>query len=115
MCLEFEEKNHNRLYARILINPLHVFSKTKSQIRVKTNQDYHKWKYPLFKQFVVTNCSKEQPSSIVTKTLKNRILVPIATSKELHFNADFKYTSFIKFSLTHQKLQAWENLHYFKK
>ena len=36
------------------------------------------------------------------------ILRPIATSKELHFNADFKYTSFIKFSLTHQKLQAWE-------
>ena len=31
------------------------------------------------KQFVVTNCSKEQPGSIVTKTLKNGILVPIAT------------------------------------
>ena len=45
------------------------------------------------KQFVVTNCSKERPGSIVTKTLKNGILIPIATSKELHFNADFKYTS----------------------
>ena len=56
------------------------------------------------KQFVVTtNCSKERPGSIV---IKNRILVPIATSKESHFDADFKYTSFIKFSLTHQKLRA---------
>ena len=52
----------------------------------------------MIKQFVVTNCSKERPGSIVTKTLKNGILVPIATSKELHFNADFKYISFIKFS-----------------
>ena len=34
--------------------------------------------------------SKERPGSIVTKTLKNGILIPIATSKELHFNADFK-------------------------
>ena len=58
------------------------------------------------KQFVVTNCSKERPGSIVTKTLKNGILIPIATSKELHFNADFKYTSFIKFSRTHQQLRA---------
>ena len=39
----------------------------------------------------------------------------IATSKELHFNADFKYISFIKFSLTHQKLRAWENLPSFRK
>ena len=58
------------------------------------------------KQFVVTNCSKERSGSIVTKTLKNRILISIATSKESHFNADFKYISFIKFSLTHQKLRA---------
>ena len=58
------------------------------------------------KQFVVTNCSKERPGSIVTKTLKNRILISIATSKESHFNADFKYISFIKFSLTNQKLRA---------
>ena len=41
--------------------------------------------------------------------------MPIATSKESHFNADFKYISFIKFSYTHQKLQAWENLPYFRK
>ena len=58
------------------------------------------------KHFVVTNCSKERPGSIVTKTLKNGILIPIATSKESHFNAGFKYISFIKFSLTHQKLRA---------
>ena len=62
------------------------------------------------KQFVVTNCNKERPGSIVTETLKNGILIPIATSKVSHFNADFKYISFIKFSLTHQKLRAWENL-----
>ena len=68
-----------------------------------------------FKQFVVTNCSKERPGSIVTKTLKNGILIPIAISKELHFNAGFKYISFIKFSLTHQKLRACENLRYFRK
>ena len=54
------------------------------------------------KQFVVTNCSKEQTKTliIVTKTLnsnqnskKNGILIPIVTSKELHFNVDFKYMS----------------------
>ena len=58
------------------------------------------------KQFVVTNCSKERPGSIVTETLKNGILIPIVTSKELHFNADFKYISFINISYTHQKLRA---------
>ena len=58
-----------------------------------------------FKQFVVTNYSKERPGSIETKTLKNGILIPIATSKELHFNPDFKYISFIKFSLTHQSYE----------
>ena len=45
----------------------------------------------MIKQFVVTNCSKERPDAIVTKTQKNEILIPIATSKESHFNADFKY------------------------
>ena len=50
----------------------------------------------MIKQFVVTNCSKKRPGSKVTKTLKNGILIPIATSKESHFNADFKY-------ITHQK------------
>ena len=69
---------------------------------LKKKYDY----FPLIKQFVVTNCSKERPSSIETKTLKNGILIPIATSKESHFNADFKYISFIKLSLTHQKLRA---------
>ena len=67
------------------------------------------------KQFVVTNCSKERPGSVVAKTQKNRILIPTHTSKESHINADFKYISFIKFSLTHQKLGAWENLRYFRK
>ena len=60
------------------------------------------------KQFVVMNCSKERPGSIVTETLKNGILIPIVTSKEPHFNADFKYISFIKISYTHQKLRAWK-------
>ena len=41
---------------------------------------------------MITICSKELPGSIVTKTLKNGILIPIFTSKESHFNADFKYT-----------------------
>ena len=43
------------------------------------------------KQFVVTNCSKERPGSMVTETLKNGILIPIVTSNESHFNADFTY------------------------
>ena len=67
------------------------------------------------KQFVVTNCSKERPGSIVTEILKNRILIPIVSSKESHFNADCKYISFIKISYTHQKLRAWENLPHFRK
>ena len=37
------------------------------------------------------------------------------TSKELDFYADFKYISFMKFSLCHQKLRALENLPYFGK
>ena len=67
--------------------------------------------YALFdkiKQFVITNCSKERFGSIVTETLKNGILIPIATSKESYFNVDFKYISFIRFF--HQKLRVWENL-----
>ena len=51
------------------------------------------------KQFVVRNCSKERPGSIVNETLKNGILILKDTSKELDFYADFKYISFIKFSL----------------
>jgi len=47
-----------------------------------------------------------EPGSLVTETLKNGILIPIVTSKESHFNADFKYLSFIKISFTHQKLRA---------
>ena len=69
----------------------------------------------LFKQFVVTNCSKERPGSIVNETLKNGILMIKDTSKESDLHADFKYISFIKFSLCHQKLRAWENLPYFRK
>jgi hypothetical protein len=58
--------------------------------------------------------SKERPGSIETKTLKKGILIPIDTSKEYNSYADFKYISFIKFSLTHQKSSAWENLSYFQ-
>jgi hypothetical protein len=43
---------------------------------------------------------------MVTKTLENGILIPIDTSKESDFNADFKYISFIKFGSTYQKLRA---------
>ena len=60
----------------------------------------------IIKQFVVTNCSKEQPGSIVNETVKNGILIARDTSKESDSYADFKYISFIKFSLCHQKLQA---------
>ena len=60
----------------------------------------------MIKQLVVTNCSEEQPGSIVTENLKNGRLIPIVTFKELHFYADFKYISFILFSITHQKLRA---------
>ena len=44
-----------------------------------------------FQKFVVTKSIEEWPGSIVTETLKNVILIPIVTSKKLHFNADFKY------------------------
>ena len=65
--------------------------------------------YIIIKQFGVRNCSKELPGSIVTEALKN------GTPKGLDFYADFKHISFIKFSLTNQKLWAWENLPYFRK
>ena len=71
---------------------------------ISHNRTQLTWKH--VKQFVVTNCSKEQPSSIVIKTLKNGIFMPIVTSTESHFNADFKYISFIKIGLTRQKLRA---------
>ena len=58
------------------------------------------------KQFVVTNCSKERPGSIVNETLKNGISMLKDISKESDFYAHFKYISFIKFSLCHQKLRA---------
>ena len=58
------------------------------------------------RQFMVTNCSKERPGSIVNETLNNEILMLKDTSKELDFHADFKYISFIKFGLCHQKLRA---------
>jgi len=59
-----------------------------------------------FKQFVVTNCSKERPGSILNETLKSWILMLKDASKELDFHVDFKHINFIKFSLCHQKLRA---------
>ena len=56
-----------------------------------------------FKQFMVTNCSKEQPGSIINETLKNEIFMLKDTSKELNFHAYFKYINFIKFSLLSSK------------
>ena len=55
---------------------------------------------------MVTNYSKERPGSKVNETLKNGILMLRDTTKESDFHADFKYISFIKFSLCHQKLEA---------
>ena len=86
---------------------------------------FYLWFYFLFlhyfyidssiKQFVVTNCGMERPGPIVAKTLKSGILIPIVTSKESNFNADFKYISVINISYTHQKLRAWETLPHFRK
>ena len=56
-----------------------------------------------------------KPGSIVNETLKNGILMLEDTSKELDFHADFKYISFVKCSLCHQKLRAGGNLPYFGK
>ena len=53
--------------------------------------------------------SKELPGSIVTESLKNRILIPIDISKELAYYADAKYISSINFSHT------WENFRDFLK
>ena len=78
---------------------------TNKQIHI---YDHHKKLILLlnvFKQFVVTNCSKERPGSTVTETLTIGVLIPIVTSKESNFKAKFKYINFIKFSLTHQKLR----------
>ena len=58
------------------------------------------------KKFVVKNCSKERPGSIVKESLKNIIFLLIDASKELDFYADFKYICFVKFSLTYQKIQT---------
>ena len=82
--------------------------------QVLLSKQQNQWKCNV-KQFVVTNCSKERPGSIVNETLKNGILMLKDTSKELDFYADFKYINFVKFSLCHQKLRAWENLPYFGK
>ena len=49
--------------------------------RVETKCGIKKREKACFKQFVVTNCGKERPGSIVTETLKNGILISIATSK----------------------------------
>ena len=87
------------------------------------------WKeIDLFKNFIIKKSNfknkifqavcgnkQEQPGSIVNETRKNRILILKDTSKELDFHADFKCISFIKFSHTHRKLRAWENLLYFRK
>ena len=67
------------------------------------------------KQFVVTNCSKERPCSIVTETLENGILISINLSKDFAYYADSKYITFIKFSVIHQKLRARENVADFRK
>ena len=55
---------------------------------------------------MVTNCSKERPSSIVNQTLKNGILILKDRSKESDFDADFKYIIFIKLNLTYQQLRS---------
>ena len=67
------------------------------------------------KQFVLTSYKYGATRFNSNQNSKNRILIPIDTSKESDFNCDFKYISFIKFSPTHQKLSAWEYLADFQK
>jgi len=58
-------------------------------------EKYYPKQYNNIKQFVVTNCSKERPGSIVNETLKNGILILKDTPKELDLHADFKFISFV--------------------
>ena len=53
---------------------------------------------------------KDRRGSIVTETIKSRILISIHIPKEWAYNADPKYVRFIKFSVTHQRLRDCENL-----
>ena len=55
---------------------------------------YQMFKSYLIKQFVVTNCSKERPGSIVNETLKNGISMLKDISKESDFYAEFKIYNF---------------------
>ena len=95
-----------RFYDRLIL----IMSKTCIIVRLHQEKKMLiSWLSPsllsCIKQFVVTNCSEEQPGSIVTETLKNRILSTIVTSKESHFYAGFKYISSIKLSLESHKIK----------
>ena len=48
----------------------------------------------------------ERPGSIVTKTLKNGIVIPIDITKELDFYTNFEYISLNEFSPIYQRLRA---------
>ena len=56
--------------------------------------------------FISVNCKLCSGQVVRGNELyKNKIFIPIVTSKELHFKGDFQYISTIKFSLAHQKLR----------
>ena len=116
VCIYLE--NHRKLDDMGI--DMHSFRPSPLPIAWPTTHSSYSWcpNYRLLniiKQFVVRNCSKERPGSIITKTLKKGILIPIVTPKASNFNANLKYVSFIKFSLIHQKLRAWQNLSFFRK
>ena len=54
------------------------------------------------------NCKQGATRLNSNQNSKKKKGILIDTSKESDFYADFKYTSFIKFIFTHQKLRVWE-------
>ena len=59
--------------------------------------------------------SLERCGSTVTETLENGTLIPIDISKKSTYYDDSNIVSFIKFSVTHQRLQARKNCLVFEK
>jgi len=50
--------------------------------------------------------SKEWDWSIPTETLNNIILITIDASKDFAFYADSKHIKFVRFNVTHQRVQV---------
>ena len=83
-CLLFE----TQIFECVLANKEVYQNKFRYKCVTATPLKFLIWVEPVslcIKQFMVTNCSKERPGSIVTKTLKNIILIPIVTLKKIVF------------------------------